>query len=241
MTRVIGLIVNPIAGMGGSVGLKGTDGHEIADRARALGAIPHAAERATAALVVVAGAGAPPGILACAGAMGETAAIAAGLTPSIGYRPGGQVTTGEDTRLAAVALRDAGVGLLVFAGGDGTARDIVEAVGETVSVVAVPAGVKIPSAVFAVNPRAAGDLIVAVLRGGALRTREAEVMDVDEDAYREGRLSTRLYGYLHVPDDPRLVQAGKVRSRGEDMTADLLGAAAADEMEPGTAYILGPG
>ncbi len=241
MTKVIGLIVNPIAGMGGSVGLKGTDGHEIAGRARALGAIPHAAERATAALAVVAGAGAPPGILACAGAMGETAAIAAGLTPSIGYRPDGPATTGEDTRRAAVALRDAGVGLLVFAGGDGTARDIVEAVGETVPVVAVPAGVKIHSAVFAVNPRAAGDLIVAALRGGTLRTREAEVMDVDENAYREGRLSTRLYGYLHVPDDPRLVQAGKVRSRGEDMTADLLGVAAADEMEPGTTYILGPG
>ncbi len=242
MTRVIGLIVNPIAGLGGSVGLKGTDGDEIVRRARELGAIPHAGERAAAALQEVARAGLEVRVLTCEGDMGEASAAAAGLPAEIVHRPASGVTTSpQDTRRAARAMVEAGVDLLVFAGGDGTARDVCEAVGDAVPVVAVPAGVKIHSAVYAVNPRAAGDLIAEVVRRGVTRTREAEVMDVDEGAYREGRLATQLYGYLRVPDDARLVQSGKVRSRSEDVAADLLAAAIVDEMEPGTTYVLGPG
>jgi predicted polyphosphate/ATP-dependent NAD kinase len=242
MTRVIGLIVNPVAGMGGSVGLKGTDDPEILRRARELGAVPHAADRAAAALEVVARDGVPVTLLTCAGEMGETAALAAGVSPSVVYRPATpDGTTGADTRRAAQAMVEAGAELLVVAGGDGTARDLYEAVGESVPVVAIPAGVKIHSAVFAVNPRAAGDLVVAVLRGRVSRTRMAEVMDVDEDAYRAGRLETRLYGSLLVPVEPRLVQGGKVRSRSEDASADLLAAAVAADLEPGVTYLLGPG
>lgn len=238
----VGLIVNPVAGMGGSVGLKGTDGREIVARARGLGAHPRAAARAAAALEEVARAGPGIEILTCSGAMGEDSARVAGLPATVVYRPTtGDDTTGEDTRRAARAMVEAGIALLVFAGGDGTARDVVEAVGETVPVVAIPAGVKIHSAVYAVNPRAAGDLVLGALRGGPPRTREAEVMDVDEDAYREGRLATRLYGYLRVPADPRLVQAGKVRSRSDDAAAEDAAGAVAQSMEPGTTYVLGPG
>lgn len=242
VSRVVGLIVNPIAGMGGSVGLKGTDGDEVVRRARELGAIPHAGERAAAALQEVARADLDIRLLTCSGSMGEAPAAAAGLTGEVVYRPRSRsATSSKDTRRAARAMLDAGVDLLVFAGGDGTARDVYEEVGNTLSVVGVPAGVKIHSAVFAVNPRAAGDLIVAVLARGATRTRDTEVMDVDEEAYRDGRLATRLFGYLRVPDDARLVQSGKVRSRSEDAVADLLAAAIADEMKPGTTYVLGPG
>lgn len=242
MTKVVGLIVNPIAGMGGSVGLKGTDGYGVVRRARELGAIPHAPERAAAALQEVARAGLDVRLLTCEGDMGEASATAAGLSAEVVYRPASPATTSpEDTRWAARAMLDAGVDLLVFAGGDGTARDVYEAIGDRVPVVAVPAGVKIHSAVYAVNPRAAGDLIVTVVRRGTTRTREAEVMDVDEDAYQDGRLAARLFGYLRVPDDARLVQAGKVRSRSEDAAADFLAAAVVDEMEPGTTYVVGPG
>ena len=242
MTPVIGLVVNPIAGMGGSVGLKGTDGGPVLQRARSLGAVPHATDRAASALAVAGRVGLPWRLLTCAGEMGEAAAVAAGLSPEVVFRsadPG--TTTSADTRAAAVALVAAGVGLLVFAGGDGTARDVVAAVGETVPVAGIPAGVKIHSACYAVNPRAAGDLVASVLRGGLGRTREAEVMDVDEDAYRDGRLETRLFGVLRVPDDGRLLQAGKVRSRSEDGNADSLAAAVAATMEPGVLYVLGPG
>lgn len=237
----VGLIVNPIAGMGGSVGLKGTDGSAVVRRAHELGALPRAAARAAAALEEVARADLEFELLTCAGAMGEDSALACDLHPSIVYRAASSDTSGDDTRGAAQAMIAEGAGLIVFAGGDGTARDVFEAVHDSVPVVAVPAGVKIHSAVFAVNPRAAGDLVVGVLRGRITRTREAEVMDVDEAAYRDGRLSTRLYGYLRVPDDARLVQAGKVRSRSEDSAADDLARAVVDTMEPETTYIVGPG
>ena len=241
MPTSVGLIVNPIAGMGGSVGLKGTDGSAVVRRARELGALPRAPARAAAALEEVARAGLEFELLTCAGAMGEDSALACDLHPSIVYRTASSETSGDDTRAAARAMIAEGVGLLVFAGGDGTARDVFEAVGDSVPVVAIPAGVKIHSAVFAVNPRAAGDLVVGVLRGRITRTREAEVMDVDEAAYRDGRLSTRLYGYLRVPDDARLVQAGKVRSRSEDSAADDLARAVVDSMAFETTYIVGPG
>jgi predicted polyphosphate/ATP-dependent NAD kinase len=237
----IGLIVNPIAGMGGSVGLKGTDGRDVVRRARELGALPHAAGRATAALEEVAVAGLDLELLTCGGAMGEDAALACGLRPSVVYRAASSETTSRDTRHAAKALAAQGVALIAFAGGDGTARDVCEAIGDTVTVVAIPAGVKIHSACFAVNPRAAGDLLVGVARGGITGTRDAEVMDVDEAAYRAGRLSTRLFGYLRVPVDSRLVQAGKVRSRSEDAAADDLARAVVEAMDPSTTYIVGPG
>jgi predicted polyphosphate/ATP-dependent NAD kinase len=237
----IGLIVNPVAGMGGSVGLKGTDGPVVLRRARELGAVPGAALRATAALEVVARCRLEVQLLTCAGAMGEESAIAAGLPPSIVYRPASSDTSGADTRDAARVMVAAGVEVIVFAGGDGTARDVFEAIGDAVPVVAIPAGVKVHSATFAVNPRAAGDLLVSVARGQTTGTREAEVMDVDEAAYREGRLSTSLFGYLRVPDDRRLVQAGKVRSRNEDAAADEVARAVVDEMDPGVLYIIGPG
>lgn len=241
MAQRIGLIVNPIAGMGGSVGLKGTDGRDVVHRARELGASPRAAARAAAALEEVTRSRLPVEVLTCAGDMGAAAAIASGLRPTVVYEPEASETTGADTRRASVALRELGVGLIVFAGGDGTARDVVEAIGDTVTVIAVPAGVKIHSAVFAVNPRAAGDLVVGVLQGRVTATRDAEVMDVDEKAYRRGRLWTHLYGYLRVPDDTRLVQAGKARSRSDVAASDELARAVADLMEPGVTYIIGAG
>jgi predicted polyphosphate/ATP-dependent NAD kinase len=237
----VGLIVNPIAGMGGSVGLKGTDGPAVVRRARELGALPRASARAAAALEEVARADLEFELLTCAGAMGEDSARACRLRPSIVYRAASSDTSGDDTRGAVRAMIAEGVSLIVFAGGDGTARDVFEALQDSVPVVAIPAGVKIHSAVFAVNPRAAGDLLVGVLQGRVTRTREAEVMDVDEAAYRDGLLSTRLYGYLRVPDDARLVQAGKVRSRSEDSAADDLARAIVETMEPEAIYIVGPG
>ena len=237
----LGLIVNPIAGMGGSVGLKGTDGRKVIRQARTLGAVPRAPARATATLEELVRVGAEFELLTCAGAMGEASALACHLTPTVVYRPASIETTAQDTRRAAREMRKLAVDLILFAGGDGTARDVHEAVGGDVPALGIPAGVKIHSAVFAVSPRAAGDLLAGFLRGRTGAMREAEVMDVDEAAYRRGQLATRLFGYLRVPYDPQLVQGAKVRSRSDDTAAEELARSVVARMDRETLYVVGPG
>src|SRR3954467_4142163 len=126
--KKIGLIVNPIAGMGGAVGLKGTDGVDALSQARALGATPRSPERATAALTALAQALPGVEIVTVPGALGETAARAAGFTPTLIEQPGLESTSADDPRRTAAELASSGIDLLLFAGGDGTARDIFAAV-----------------------------------------------------------------------------------------------------------------
>jgi predicted polyphosphate/ATP-dependent NAD kinase len=207
----LGLVVNPIAGMGGRVALKGSDDPEQLAAARARGAVPVAPERATVALQRLVAARDGLELLTYPAEMGELEARRAGLEPDV-VGSIGAVTTAEDTRAAASALAERGVELLLFAGGDGTAVDILAAVGDRVPVLGVPAGVKMHSAVFAVNPRSAGELALSFVRDDVRRVREAEVMDVDEAALRLGAVSPRLHGYLSVPAERRLVQSAKARS-----------------------------
>ncbi|HEU5027648.1 MAG TPA: NAD(+)/NADH kinase [Spirillospora sp.] len=240
-----GLVVNPVAGIGGRAGLKGSDGADVQARARALGAVPRAGERAALALAELRARLGPVEVLTAAGAMGADAALSAGLAPTVVYEPG-DPTTAADTRAAAAALAPR-VDLLLFAGGDGTARDVLDAVGEggggeggAVPVLGVPTGVKMHSAVFAVHPRAAGE--VAALFAAGAGTRPAEVMDLDEDAVRDGRVSARLYGHLTVPDVPVRVQQRKM---GSSVTSpsSVAGIAAelADRAGPSGLLVLGPG
>ena len=207
----LGLVVNPIAGMGGRVALKGTDDPELLAAARARGAVPIAPSRATDALRPLAAVGDVLELLAYAGEMGELEARSAGLSPTV-LGSIGAVTSAADTRAAAAAMADRGVDLLLFAGGDGTAVDVLEAVGERVPVLGIPAGVKMHSAVFAVNPRSAGELAVRVARGGIRGLHRAEVMDVDEELLRTGSVSASLHGFLNVPADRRLLQSAKART-----------------------------
>lgn len=191
----LGLIVNPVAGMGGAVGLKGTDGERY-DRALALGARPVAAGRAAKALATLARRVPNLAMVTCAGSMGEAAAREAGFDPEIGWRGDAGRSSGRDTADAARELVRRGIDLLMFAGGDGTARDLLGAVDGKVPVLGIPAGVKMHSAVFAPGPRAAGDVAAAFLTGTCEPSDlvDAEVMD------REGEeTSPRLYGTLRVP------------------------------------------
>jgi len=235
-----GLIVNPVAGIGGRVGLKGSDGAEIQWRARALGAVPQALTRAVQAverLKEVEGLE----IVTYPGEMGEGAVRKCGLEPTVvgSIRPG--ATTAEDTRRAAQEMQRLGVDLLLFAGGDGTARDIYKAIGLDLPVLGIPAGVKIHSAVYATNPVSAGELAALYLRGRVARLREAEVMDIDEGAFRQGTLSARLYGYLKVPYRSSLVQSQKVPSSGEAAALAAIAEDFAAKMQEGVLYIVGPG
>lgn len=237
----IGLVVNPIAGLGGRVGLKGTDGAEVVARALALGAVPAAGARAARALERLR-AEAPEGsyeLLVAPGAMGAEPARAAGFACEVAGRVSG-APTAEDTRRIAGAMAD--VDLLLFVGGDGTAADVLAAVGRSVPALGIPAGVKIHSGVYAVSPEAAGRIAAGVARGARLDVGEAEVLDLDEDAYRRGEIAPRLLGYLRVPREPRLVQAGKAPSpAGERVATEAIAADVVEHMEPGRSYVLGPG
>ncbi|HKX09896.1 MAG TPA: NAD(+)/NADH kinase, partial [Stellaceae bacterium] len=211
---------------------------------RAAGAIPQAPDRARRALERLALRARPDiKMHTPTGLMGADVARRAGLAVSPLDISPPAATTAADTRDAAAELMHRNVALILFAGGDGTARDILDVVGDRVPVLGLPAGVKMQSAVFAVSPEAAGELVALMARGPAekISFRAAEVMDIDEAAMRAGRISARLFGYARIPFERRLVQSPKSSEASEESVIDALGREIAEEMAPGRLYILGPG
>jgi predicted polyphosphate/ATP-dependent NAD kinase len=243
MKKKLGLIVNPVAGMGGSVGLKGTDG-ELYREALKLGAQPVTPARTRDVVAHLAHADqielyTAPGRMGADHIDGSTAVFA--TTSVVGGELAGE-TTAEDTRGIAREMMALGVELLIFVGGDGTARDIYDAVGLNLPVVAVPSGVKVFSAVFSYSARAAAELIDAFIEGA--ETTEEEVLDIDEAAFRQNKLASKLYGSLRVPAVKRFLQGGKEAS-GSGVSVreskQQIAAYVVETMEPRTLYLLGPG
>ena len=241
-TKNIGFIVNPIAGMGGAVGLKGTDGKDILTKAIKLGAKPVATKRAEIFLSEIALYKTRLKLLVGPADMGENQA----KKLHFDYKVLGESktqTTPDDTEIVANDIVHAGVDLLVFCGGDGTSRDILRAVDMNIPVLGVPTGVKMHSAIFAINPKAAARVAMTYLWHG-LPIRETEVMDVDEEAFRKGQLSAELYGYMLSPFEPHLIQGNKLaspmlESELENQAAIAIGLI--EEMQPNMIYVLGPG
>jgi|BarGraIncu00421A_1022006.scaffolds.fasta_scaffold19116_2 predicted polyphosphate/ATP-dependent NAD kinase len=237
----VGLIVNPIAGIGGRVGLKGSDGADALRRSLALGGVSEAGDRARRTLEVLRQLAPEIELIVAPSEMGETPARAAGFDPCVVGMIVSGATTAADTRSIAAEMRTAGIELLLFAGGDGTARDVCDAVGRTVTVLGIAAGVKVYSAVFAINPARAGELAGAFLHGRA-PAREGEVLDLDEDAYRAGRVSPTLHGYVWSPFRRDSVQGGKEPTpAGERPVADAIADDIVEHMSADRPYILGPG
>ena len=238
----IGLIVNPVAGMGGAVGLKGTDGQAILNKARSLGAKPSAPAKAKAFLSGLNLAENRVHLVVGAGKMGEDESKSLRLNVSVlGERK--EETSAEDTREIAAKMRQIGVTLIVFCGGDGTARDILQAVGTAIPVLGVPTGVKMHSAVFAVTSQAAARVVLRYI-AGELPLREAEVMDVDEEAFRSGSLSAELFGYVLTPYEPHLIQANKLATpitESELRNQAAVAIFVIENMKPDFIYIIGPG
>ncbi len=238
----LGLIVNPVAGLGGRAGLKGSDGIDVQRRALALGARPEAGKRAVRALKTLLPLRERLEIISYPGEMGEDAAREAGFEPGVLGRIEPGRTTPEDTRRAARQMRDAGIALLLFAGGDGTARNVYEAIGETLPVIGIPAGVKIHSAIYAVSPEAAGWLARDFLEGRIQELILAEVMDIDEEAFRQGVVAARLYGYMKTPSGRRFLQGMKAASAPSEAAAqDAIAEEVVAHMRPGWLYVVGPG
>lgn len=238
--RSVGFIINPLAGLGGQAALKGSDGRDTAARALALGAKPRAQARAKVALAQLTGWRDRVRFLTYGGPMGADALAEMGFTYTVLGWPHAP-TAAVDTRAAARAFLQAGAELLLFAGGDGTARDICAAVGRKLLVLGIPAGVKMHSPVYALTPKAAGLAALDFLTGRAPGRKLMDVLDIDEEAFRAGRVQARLYGRLAVPALGGYLQAAK--SAGPSEAEELAGMAGyvADGMEPGTLYFLGPG
>lgn len=238
----LGVVINPVAGLGGAVGLKGTDGVDTVAEALRRGAMPQAGPRARRALQVLAQHCPRAQVLAAPGPMGADWLI--DLPLDVHTLPQASNTgNGADTR-AAVAAMAGQVDLIIFAGGDGTARDVHAAAPDT-AMLGIPCGVKMHSGVFALSPASAGHLIAELMRPDARDATftEAEVMDIDEDALRAGHIAPHLYGMARIPARPRRMQAAKGRAGGRDDQAALAMAAAefAAEMQPDTLYVIGPG
>ena len=281
--KKIGLIINPVAGMGGSVGLKGTD--HVVEEALRRGAVPGSEKRAETALrellpykdelLICTGAGHMGGELAqrmgfrtevlpagtdtgAADAPVDTAVSADLKTPADADIPADLktpvdtdipaasafcfATAGSDTIALGKRLLNEQADLLLFAGGDGTARDIYQAVGTELVCVGIPAGVKIHSPVYAKNPGAAGKLAAMWMSGRIKRYEEKEVLDIDEDAYRSGHINTALYGYLKIPAERALTQNRKAPTPLSDEAAiESIAYEVTDHMEPDVVYLVGAG
>lgn len=238
----IGLIVNPIAGMGGSVGLKGTDGPETPELARALGATPKCLHRARQAMEVVATVAPGAEVCVAAGSMGADALSGLDLRIDC-ITVNGTPSAGETRRIAGIMCKRS-VSMLVFAGGDGTARDVVSVTGLETPVLGIPGGVKMHSGVFAVGPKAAGRLVTDLLLPGSRRIgfRKVEIMDIDEAELRHGNIQTRLYGYARAPYARLLLQAAKGHSSfNEDVSLQGACNEIASEMCSDVLYLVGPG
>jgi len=235
--KTIGFVINPVAGMGGSVGLKGTD--NLTEKARQLGAKPLAAKKAETALHGLLGQ--KLNFLTCAGVMGEDVLKKAGFAYEVIYTPRKE-TTAEDTKAACRIFLEKKADLILFCGGDGTARDVYSITGNKTPMFGIPAGVKMHSAVFSINPSAAADVIISFL-GDKPQLTEAEVMDIDEEAYRKGKLTAKLFGYAKIPYIPEKVQGRKMtfETETDEESKEKIAAFALEFMWDNSLYIIGAG
>ena len=238
--KTIGLIINPIAGMGGKVGLKGTDGYDILEKAILLGATREAPNKAVIALSKLESLRDDFTILTSSLDMGENQCKVLDLNYKVIYKTN-EKTDASDTINIAKSMKKTGVELIIFVGGDGTARDIYKAVETDIPVIGIPAGVKIHSPVYGNTPESAGQLAYAYLTEN-LPLKEEEVIDLDEDAYRKNLVRTSLYGYLKVPYKKEFLQNKKAPTPlSDDQAQRAIALDIVDHMEKDTYYIIGAG
>lgn len=239
-TPRLALVVNPVAGIGGKAGLKGSDGTEIQKLAKDRGFESLALDRAVSALSQL-----PKStkVLTAGGEMGESALLLAGLEAEVVYSPKSP-STKEDTAQATRELITAGADLIVFAGGDGTARDVYSGIVDSkeTPVLGIPAGVKMYSGCFGVNPIATGRIIANYLAGGLTNFEDREVLDIDETRIRSGEVEATLHGVVKVPVVRGRTQSRKTASSAqEEQNLESVAEGFARAMQSEHLYILGPG
>jgi predicted polyphosphate/ATP-dependent NAD kinase len=212
----LGIIINPYAGIGGATALKGSDGKLTRELALAQGAEKLANQKMQRALAEIRQHIDRVTIFTVAGEMGEQTARQLGFKVILVHTPTVHQTESEDSVLAAKNLVESGVDIIAFAGGDGTATDIFQAIGDVVPVLGIPAGCKIHSGVYAVSPSTAGKVLNMLISGEIVSLKEAEVRDIDESAFRSGKVISRQVGEMRVPEELRYIQAVKMGGKEVD-------------------------
>lgn len=237
----IALLINPIAGMGGKVGLKGTDGSDTLQLAIQYGAQPKSEQKAKRALNKLLPLKEKLFFFTASGAMGENILRNLGFNYKVIYEAT-MSTEKQDTVKFLRALKNETIDLLMFAGGDGTARDLSEIIPQKIPVVGIPTGVKIHSAVFALSPAEAGQLAYEYLLDGFFPLIDREVIDIDEEAFRKDKIITNLYGYLKVPLVGKHLQQLKSPTPQSEEQAQISAALQIiDDMDENSFYIIGSG
>jgi predicted polyphosphate/ATP-dependent NAD kinase len=212
----LGLIINPYAGIGGALALKGSDGKAIREQALNAGAEQQAMEKTRIALSQISGLESDVVVYTANGDMGENIARGCGFEVKLVYAPALEQTEESDTQNLAKALLQHEVDLILFAGGDGTARNLYAVLENTIPVLGIPAGCKIHSGVYAITPRAAGKVLKQVISGELVSLFNAEVKDLNEDAFRQGQVIARYFGEMQVPAELSYIQAVKMGGKESD-------------------------
>ncbi|MFT4937457.1 MAG: putative polyphosphate/ATP-dependent NAD kinase [Paraglaciecola sp.] len=240
----LGLLINPFAGIGGALALKGSDGAEIRNKALAMGAKKKAGDRSRLALQEVLHLKDEIQIYTASGEMGENLARELGFACIVVYQPKHSQTEGVDSECAAQAMLAERVDLLLFAGGDGTARNVCKVITSSMPVLGIPAGCKIHSGVYAITPQAAGRVTAMLVAGEIVSLKSAEVMDIDEVLFRQGRVNARQYGEMQVPSELQYIQAVKMAGKESDefVLSDIAAHILEDmEQHPEYLYVMGSG
>lgn len=239
--KIIGLIVNPIAGMGGRVGLKGTDGIEILNRAIQLGASKEAPKIALSALSRLEPIKGELLVLTASGEMGEDQCKALDFHCEVVHTADGETDCSDTARTVRI-MEQRGAELILFAGGDGTARDVCRVLENKTPALGIPAGVKIYSPVYGNTPQSAGELALRYLRDGNVPLLEEEVVDADEEAIRQNQVRTELFGCLTVPYKGEYLQNKKAPTPLDELQIRrAIALDVVDHMEPDAYYLIGPG
>ncbi|MHA1462848.1 MAG: ATP-NAD kinase family protein [Candidatus Heimdallarchaeota archaeon] len=241
---VVGLIINPIAGVGGRIGFKGSDDAEaIWSKIEDGEGKKVSNDRAKRFLKTIENLKDTTSFLCFNDEMGESVLAEMGFSYSIVGKSKDKKPSRDDTRRAAKLILEKDANLLIFIGGDGTACDVFEAIEDKIPVLAVPSGVKMHSACFALSPEIAGE-IFKQFHGGQLNITEMEVMDIDEEAFRAGRVSAELKGMVKIPYLTASFQGGKMASPStfdEKHDQRVIAERVSDDMDRDTLYLLGSG
>ena len=239
-TLRVALIVNPLAGLGGTVALKGSDG--VAQQAIDKGAKPRVFQRVKDGLQEFAQLFSQIDWYACPEPMGAQILTELNLPFTLLPMSVTEPTTATDTMTAAMAAKEAQVDLILFAGGDGTARDILSKIDTQVPVLGIPAGVKIHSGVYAVTPHAAGEVLATLVKGELVDIREQEVRDIDEEAFRHNQVKAKYCGEMRVPQVGQFVQHTKSGGREvEELVLQDIAAFASEHMDENALFLIGSG